>query len=76
MKIDHYFDTYGSAPVDESVDVNCRSLRAVFSIVQPQSADWLDGWVISRPAAGLVGWVAGPAAGLLVNLARVAGVID
>lgn len=26
MKTDHYFDTYGSAPVDESVDVNCRSL--------------------------------------------------
>jgi hypothetical protein len=49
------------------------TFSAVFSIVQPQSADWLDGWVNSRPAAGWVGWVAGQAAGLLVSLPRKAG---
>jgi hypothetical protein len=26
---------------------------AVFSIAQPQSADWLDGWVIAPLVAGL-----------------------
>jgi len=46
----------------------------VFSIVQPQSADWLDGWVKPRPSAVWVGWVAGPAAGLLISLVRMAGV--
>jgi hypothetical protein len=50
-------------------------LNAVFSIVKPQSADWLDGWVNSRPAAGSVGWAAGQAAGLLVSLPRMAGVL-
>jgi hypothetical protein len=33
---------------------------SVFSIVQPQPAAWLDGWVVARPAAGWAGWVAGP----------------
>jgi len=37
-------------------------LVSVFSIVQPQSADWLDGWVVAPPVAGL-GW-----RGLLVQL--------
>jgi hypothetical protein len=28
-------------------------IKPVFSIVKPQSADWLDGLTLSRPAAGL-----------------------
>jgi hypothetical protein len=29
--------------------------RAVFSIIQPQPAAWLGGWVVARPAAGRAG---------------------
>jgi NAD(P)-dependent dehydrogenase (short-subunit alcohol dehydrogenase family) len=35
-------------------DVNVIGVfNSVFSIVQPQSADWLDGWVVAKPLAGL-----------------------
>jgi len=45
-------------------------MHPVFSIVKPQSADWLDGLVVSHPAAGLAGLATGQATWLLVSLAR------
>jgi hypothetical protein len=30
--------------------------QSVFSIVQPQSADWLDGWAVAKPLDWL-GWL-------------------
>lgn len=46
----------------------------MFSIVKPQSADWLDGLTVSRQAAAWLGLIAGQAAELLVSLARATGV--